>query len=146
MSLRRDCDVTATFFSYIFFHFHRLEPEVIEQLFTLPRVQLLWGCSVIHFNDYHEPFNITYIDGEDKAAIPDSILYRMNKGNGFDAVEVEFPIDLQRCPSNRDHQKQGWISYEIQEINQMRNRLPIRIPPQLKAGNLRAFIDFVRGN
>ena len=92
------------FFSY-FSPFYRLDPEVIKQLKNLPRVQLLWNCSAIHFNDYHAKFNITYIDGEEKAAIPDSILYRMNKGNGFDAVGVEFPIDLDRCPNNPDHEK-----------------------------------------
>ena len=70
----------------------------------------------------------------------------MNKGNGFDAVGVEFPIGLDRCPNNRDHEKQGWISYELQQLNQMHDRLCIRIPPQLKAGNIRAIEDFVRGN
>ena len=124
------------FFSY-FSPFYRLDPEVIEQLKNLPRVQLLWNCSAIHFNDYHAKFNITYIDSEEKAAIPDSILYKMNKGNRFDAVGVKFTIDLDRCPNNRDREKQGWISYELQQLNQMHDRLRIRIPPQLKAGNIR---------
>ena len=69
----------------------------------------------------------------------------MNKGNGFDADEVEFPIDLARCPNNRDHEKEGWISFEIQHINQMRDLLRIPIP-QLQEGNIMAFLDFVHGN
>ena len=133
------------FFSY-FFLFLRLDPEVIEKLQNLPRVQLLWNCSIIHFNDNNLKFNISHVDGEEKAAIPESILYRMNKGNGFDASEVKFPIDLERCPNNRDHEKLGWISYSLQEMNQMRNRLRISIPPQFEAGDIRAFEDFVKGN
>ena len=123
-----------------------VDHEVMEQLSPLPRVQLLWNCSVIHFNENHEKFNVSYIDGEEKAAIPNTTLYRMNKGNGFDAEEVEFPIDLARCPNNRDHEKEGWTSFEIQHINQMRGLLRINIPPQLKAGNILAFLDFVHGN
>ena len=132
-------------FFLIFFLFHRLEPDVIEQLTPLPRVQLLWNCSAIHFNENHKKFGVNYVDGEEKAAIPDSVLHRMNKANGFDAEEVEFPIDLSRCPNNRDHVKQGWISYELQDMDKMANQLRITVP-KLEAGNIRAARDFIDGN
>ena len=37
-----------------------------------------------------------------KEEIPELVMHRMNLAQPFDDESVEFPIDIQKCPSERD--------------------------------------------
>ena len=111
----------------------------------MQRINMLYTNSVTNFNDTHKKFGITYVDGEEKECIPDLVLKRMNLAQGFDADEVTFDVNLDKCPGKKT--MEGWQEIPMGDFDARRETLvpgyPVR---KLAKGNTRAIHNFGVGS